>query len=68
MKKYIVSPITTFDEDEELWGTKVGLDGEGMPLHFTCWGKTEKESRERAAVLSLILNKEPEEVASSIFR
>jgi len=55
MKKYIVSPHTFFDADENLWFTKMGIEGKNMPLHYTVWGKTESESRERATTLGEIL-------------
>lgn len=55
MKKYIISPITTWDEEEERWATKVGIEGKTMPLHYTVWGSTEQESRERAERLAEIL-------------
>jgi len=48
-KKYIISPITTFDEDDQLYYTKVGTEGKEMPLHFIAVGKTEDESKYRAA-------------------
>jgi len=54
--KYIISPITTYNEWEDLFETKVGKNGEGMPLHYIVYGKTEKESRERAERLILIEN------------
>ena len=54
-KKYIISPVTSYDQDEELWFTKVGTDGKGMPLLFICAGKTEEESRGRAEKLITLL-------------
>lgn len=55
MKKYTISPVTFFDEDEKLYFTKMGGDGKHMPLHYTVWGKSETESRERANSLAEIL-------------
>lgn len=49
--KYIVSPITVFDNDHELWETHVGTNEEGMPLLFSAWGKSESESRIAAQIL-----------------
>lgn len=57
MKKYIISPVTTFDEDEELFLTKVGLDAPGMPLHYIVCAKTELQSRVMANLLVSILEK-----------
>ena len=48
-KEYTISPITSFDEEEELYFTKVGI--KGGDLLYTAWGKTEKESRDRAEYL-----------------
>jgi len=53
---YIISKITVFDNDHELWETHVGLDSEGMPLLYSCWGKTEEESKDRAEELIEKLN------------
>lgn len=54
-KKYIISPVTLFDEEQELWSTKLGVEGKHMPLHYTVWGETELKSRERAERLAEIL-------------
>lgn len=56
MKKYIISPITNYCEEEELFYTKVGLDEIGMPLHYNVWGTTAIESRRRADQLRIILS------------
>lgn len=53
--KFILSEVTTWEEEEELWETKVGTDEKDMPLWFICVGKTEKESRERAEMLLALL-------------
>lgn len=55
MKKYIISPVTVYDDEQELWATKVGIEGKTMPLHYTVWGQTEQQSRERAERLGEIL-------------
>lgn len=52
MNEYIVSPVTVYDDEHQLFGTKVGLNTQKMPLHYTCWGKTEWESRQRADELT----------------
>lgn len=52
MKEYIVSPVTVYEDEHQLYGTKVGLNTQKMPLHYTCWGKSEEESRERAKELA----------------
>jgi hypothetical protein len=54
--KFIVSPVTTFNEDEELWETKVGREGKDMPLVATFYGNTEKESKKRAEAFCKIMN------------
>lgn len=42
---YIISPITVFDEDKELFETHIGLDDEARTLLLSAWGKTEEESK-----------------------
>jgi hypothetical protein len=54
---YIISPVTTFDEDEELWQTKVGTKGKNMLLHYTVWGVSQENSRSKAEALARILTK-----------
>lgn len=56
-KKYTISPHTLYDADEELYFTKMGIEGKNMPIHYTVWGKTESESRQRAIDLAIILTK-----------
>ena len=53
---YIISPITVFDNDHELFETHVGRDLEGMPLDYSVWGETEEDSRNEAIALIDILN------------
>jgi hypothetical protein len=55
MKKYIISPVTLWDEEEQQFSTKLGIEGRNMPLHYTVWGKTESQSRSRAEKLAEIL-------------
>lgn len=55
MSKYIISPITTYNDETMLWDTKLGVEGINMPLHYTVHGKTEKESRDRTVKLAEIL-------------
>lgn len=55
MTKYIVSPITTYNDETELFDTKIGVEGKNMPLHYTAHGKTIKESKERAKTLARII-------------
>lgn len=57
--KYIISPITTWDDEQLLWQTKLGIEGKNMPLHYTVWGKTQLESRQRTERLAEILTTEP---------
>jgi len=56
-KNYTISPHTLFDADENLYFTKMGIEGKNMPLHYTVWGKSETESRDRATQLAEILTK-----------
>lgn len=53
--KYLVSPHTLMDYDKDLYKTEIGIEGRNMPLHYTCWGKTQDESRQRADALGRIL-------------
>lgn len=55
MKKYIISPVTLWDAEQEQFATKLGIEGRTMPLHYTVWGKTESQSRSRAEQLAEIL-------------
>ena len=57
IKKYIISPVTSYDQDEELWFTKVGTNGKDMPLLFISAGKTKEESQENANRLVRLLNR-----------
>lgn len=52
-----ISPITTFNDESELYDTKVGVKGKNMPLHYTVHGRTELESRQRAIRLVEIMEK-----------
>lgn len=54
---YIISQISTYDNDNLLWETKIGTDEKDMPLKLSAWGKTEEESRTSASELVKILNK-----------
>lgn len=55
MKKYTISRHTLFDSDENLYFVKMGIEGKNMPVHYTVWGKTPDETRERANTLAEIL-------------
>ena len=52
---YLISPITTWDEEKELYETKIAIDQRNMPLHYSCWGTTIDISRKRAETLGIIL-------------
>jgi len=54
---YIISTITVFDNDHELWETHVGLDLKfpQMPLRYSVWDFTEQGSRQKAEELVFIL-------------
>lgn len=55
---YIVSPVTFFDNEKELFYTEIAVDQRQMPLHYTAWAKTSEESREKATRLAEILTKD----------
>jgi hypothetical protein len=59
--KYIVSPVTLYDDEQEQFCTKLGVEGKTMPLHYTVWGNSEEESRDRAVKLGEILTKNQKE-------
>jgi len=52
---YIISPITVFDEENELFETKIGLNNKEMTLLFSAWGDTAQKSRVMAEKLVKIL-------------
>lgn len=54
---FIVSPVTFYDTDKELFYTEIAVDQRQMPLHYTAWANTETESREKAVRLAEILTK-----------
>lgn len=54
---YIISKVTLYDSDQELWETKVGKDNANKDLTYSCWGKNKEESRDRAYNLVALLNK-----------
>jgi len=56
MINFMVSPITVYDEDEELYATKVGEKDRNMDLFYTAWGKNYEESRKNAFKLLQLLN------------
>lgn len=57
MENYIISPHTLFDADENLYFIKMGVKGKNTPVHYTVWGKTPDEVRQRANRLGEILTK-----------
>lgn len=56
MKNYIISPVTVYDDEQELFGTKVGEKGKEMALFAIIYGKNEEESRHNAAAVMHFLN------------
>lgn len=56
MNKYIISPTTTYNEDELLWETKVGYDDEEKTLIFIVCGKTWLESKSRAEAIMIFIS------------
>lgn len=57
MKKYVISPHTLFDADENLYFLKIGVEGKDKPVHFTVWGKTPQEAQTRGNELVEALTK-----------
>lgn len=55
---YKVSPVTDFDQEQELFGTKVGKDNRKMALTAIVYGETEEESKEMAEKIVQLLNKQ----------
>jgi len=53
---YIVSQITSYDNDNELFETYIGLQNKEMTLLYSAWGSTEKESRLMAVRICKLLN------------
>lgn len=53
--QYIISPITTYNEDELLYETKIGLDDKRMSLLYIAFGKSEETSKERAQNIADLL-------------
>ena len=51
MSKFIISTVTTWDDENQLWETKVGSDDKDMPLLYSVWHKEESRSRLRAMEL-----------------
>lgn len=48
---------TLYDADNMLWETKIGLDDKKLTLLFSVWGKSERESKDRAESLVYHLQK-----------
>ena len=49
--KYIISPVTFFDADIELFATHIINDDSEKRFAFTSYGLTEQESRDEAVKL-----------------
>lgn len=49
--QYIISKVTMYHSEHLLFETKVGLNNKNMDLHYSVWGKSVTESRERAGKL-----------------
>lgn len=52
---YLISPITTWDDEKQLYGTDVAINSKTMALHYTVWHKDEGGSRQKAERLGEIL-------------
>jgi len=53
--KYIISPLTFYDADTELFATHIVKNDSEKRFAFIAYGLTEKESREQAKHLVLCL-------------
>ena len=53
---YKVSPVTIFEDEHKLFGTKIGVDNKKMALTAIVMGETEEESREMAEKIVKLLN------------
>lgn len=51
MPIYIISPVTLYNEDNEQFETKVGINTKYMPLQYSVWGESEATSRAKAELL-----------------
>jgi hypothetical protein len=59
---YIISKLTTYDSDDQLYYTKIGQNNAEMSLFCIVAGKSIKESKERAEIVLKLLTgnvKEP---------
>ena len=53
---YKVSPVTVFEDEHGLYGTKIGKDNKNLPLTAIAMGATEEESRQMAEKIAKLLN------------
>lgn len=51
MSQYIISPVTQYDSDKQLWETYIGKDNTNKSLIVSVWGKTKEDSIYKAAIL-----------------
>lgn len=54
--RYVISPITTYNDDSQQFETKVGINTKHMPLQYIVCGETEANSRSKAERLVDILD------------
>lgn len=50
MSQYIISPVTSYDSDKQLWETYIGKDNTNKSLVISVWGKTKEGSRDNADI------------------
>lgn len=53
---YKAAPVTVFDDEHQLFGTKVGKTNGERHLFAIVMGKSEEESKENANKLAVLLN------------
>jgi hypothetical protein len=60
MSQYIISPVTSYDSDKQLWETYIGKDNTNKSLVVSVWGRTKEASRDNADLfLKLLCLSEP---------
>lgn len=55
--KYLIAPITVYDDWNKLFETKIARNDKKQSLCVSVWGKSEEDSRQKATELHEILCK-----------
>jgi hypothetical protein len=57
MSQYIISPVTLWDSEKELWETHIiHIKDKKRRFVYSAWGRTEEESSSRAYILQVLLD------------